>query len=107
MASVSSNPPDLIVELCSIVERLDLTQLFPGSQPLEVALGCGDASFLPESARRHPQAGSQRPPRRADEFTRRADRIVLFFAISFAASLGIRVARLFSRSRSEERRVGK
>ena len=55
MASVSSNPPDLIVELCSIVERLDLTQLFPGSQPLEVELGCGDASFLTEYARRHPE----------------------------------------------------
>jgi len=55
MASISSNPPDLIVELHSIVERLDLTQIFPRPQPLEVELGCGDASFLVEYARRHPE----------------------------------------------------
>jgi tRNA (guanine-N7-)-methyltransferase len=55
MASVSSNPPDLIVELHSIVERLDLTQIFPRPQPLEVEPGCGDASFLADYARRHPE----------------------------------------------------
>jgi tRNA (guanine-N7-)-methyltransferase len=55
MASVSSNPPGLIVELHSIVERLDSTQIFPRSQPLAVELGCGDASFLAEYARRHPE----------------------------------------------------
>jgi tRNA (guanine-N7-)-methyltransferase len=48
-------PENLIVELRSIVEPLDLAELFPQSQPLEVELGCGDASFLAEYARRHPE----------------------------------------------------
>jgi tRNA (guanine-N7-)-methyltransferase len=47
-------PPSLLVELPSIVERLALAQLFPKPQPLEVELGCGDASFLAEYARRNP-----------------------------------------------------
>jgi tRNA (guanine-N7-)-methyltransferase len=47
-------PPSLVYELPSIVERLDLAKLFPKRQPLEVELGCGDASFLAEYARRHP-----------------------------------------------------
>src|SRR5271170_6011249 len=47
--------PTMIVELRSIVERLDLAQLFPKPQPLEVELGCGDASFLVEYARRNPE----------------------------------------------------
>ena len=38
----------------SVVEPLDLAQLFPESQPLEVELGCGDASFLVEYARQNP-----------------------------------------------------
>jgi len=46
--------PSLLVELRSIVERLALGQLFPKPQPLEVELGCGDASFLAEYARRNP-----------------------------------------------------
>jgi tRNA (guanine-N7-)-methyltransferase len=44
----------MIVQLRSIVEQLDLAQLFPKPQPLEVELGCGDASFLVEYARRNP-----------------------------------------------------
>jgi tRNA (guanine-N7-)-methyltransferase len=48
-------PANLIVELNSVVERLNLAQLFPKSQPLEVELGCGDASFLAEYARRQQQ----------------------------------------------------
>jgi tRNA (guanine-N7-)-methyltransferase len=48
------NQNNLIVEFHSIVERLDSAQLFPKPQPLEVELGCGDASFLVEYARRHP-----------------------------------------------------
>ena len=48
-------PPSLIYELPSILERLDLAKLFRQSQPLEVELGCGDASFLAEYARRHPE----------------------------------------------------
>ena len=45
--------PNLIYELPSIVERLDLPSLFPARQPLEVELGCGDASFIAEHARLH------------------------------------------------------
>lgn len=48
-------PASLLVELTSIVERLNLAQLFAKPQPLEVELGCGDASFLVEFARRQPQ----------------------------------------------------
>ena len=48
-------PANLIVELNSIVKRLNLVQLFSKSQPLEVELGCGDASFLVECARRNPE----------------------------------------------------
>jgi tRNA (guanine-N7-)-methyltransferase len=44
----------LIYELPSILERIDLAQLFPRSQPLVVELGCGDASFLLEYARTNP-----------------------------------------------------
>ena len=47
-------PENLMVELASIVEPLKLGELFPVPQPLEVELGCGDASFLVEYARRHP-----------------------------------------------------
>ncbi len=46
---------NLVVELRSILEPLDLAQLFPKPQPLEAELGCGDASFLVEYARRHPE----------------------------------------------------
>ena len=43
------------MHLSSIVERLDLAELFQKTQPLEVELGCGDASFLVEYARRNPE----------------------------------------------------
>jgi tRNA (guanine-N7-)-methyltransferase len=45
---------NLVVQLASVIERLRLAQLFPRPQPLEVELGCGDASFLVEYAARHP-----------------------------------------------------
>jgi tRNA (guanine-N7-)-methyltransferase len=45
----------LLHELPTILERIDLPRLFAVTQPLEVELGCGDASFLVEYARRHPQ----------------------------------------------------
>ena len=45
----------LLVELASIVDPLEVGGLFPQTQPLEVELGCGDASFLLEYARRNPQ----------------------------------------------------
>jgi tRNA (guanine-N7-)-methyltransferase len=47
-------PGNLMVELRSIIEPLKLAELFPRPQPLEVELGCGDASFLVEYARRNP-----------------------------------------------------
>jgi tRNA (guanine-N7-)-methyltransferase len=47
-------PANLVYNLTSIVQRLDLAALFPRAQPLEVEPGCGDASFLVEYARRHP-----------------------------------------------------
>ena len=46
---------NLVFELPSIIERLNLQQLFPKPQPLEVELGCGDASFIAEYARLHPE----------------------------------------------------
>ena len=46
---------NLIYDLPSIVERLDWTQIFPGRQAVEVELGCGDASFLVDYAKLHPE----------------------------------------------------
>lgn len=51
-ASVAGN---LIVELRSILEPLSPPAIFPKLQPLEVELGCGDASFLLNYAKRHPE----------------------------------------------------
>ena len=55
MKTQTHAPENLIVELRSIIESLPLAEIFPKSQPLEVELGCGDASFLAEYARRHPE----------------------------------------------------
>ena len=46
---------NLVYEFKSIVEPLALAELFPRPQRLEVELGCGDASFLAEYARCHPE----------------------------------------------------
>jgi tRNA (guanine-N7-)-methyltransferase len=46
---------NLVYEFKSIVEPLDLAELFPVPRRLEVELGCGDASFLADYARRHPE----------------------------------------------------
>jgi tRNA (guanine-N7-)-methyltransferase len=43
---------NLIYQLPTILEPLQLAKLFSQPQPLEVELGCGDASFLVEYARR-------------------------------------------------------
>jgi tRNA (guanine-N7-)-methyltransferase len=48
-------PDNLLVPLRTILVPLELAEYFPQPQPLEVELGCGDASFLVEYARRHPQ----------------------------------------------------
>ncbi len=45
----------LLIQLRSIVEPLDLRDLFLQPRPLEIELGCGDASFLVELARRTPE----------------------------------------------------
>ncbi len=55
MKILAGNQENLIVQLHSIVEPLNMAALFPRRQPLEVELGCGDASFLVEYARRHPE----------------------------------------------------
>jgi tRNA (guanine-N7-)-methyltransferase len=47
-------PENLVIELRSVIEPFKLAEIFPRPQPLEVELGCGDASFLVEYARRHP-----------------------------------------------------
>jgi tRNA (guanine-N7-)-methyltransferase len=47
--------PNLIYPLPSLVERIVVTGLFPQNRPLEVELGCGDASFIVNYARLHPQ----------------------------------------------------
>ena len=44
----------LVVELDSVVKPLGLAELFPEPQPLEIELGCGDATFLVEYAFSHP-----------------------------------------------------
>src|ERR1022692_3518835 len=53
---LSENPPaSLIYDLPSIVEPMDLAKLFPKPQPREAELGCGDASFLVNDAKLHPE----------------------------------------------------
>jgi tRNA (guanine-N7-)-methyltransferase len=47
--------PSLVYDLPSILERLQLDQLFISNQSLEVELGCGDASFLAAYAAMHPE----------------------------------------------------
>jgi len=45
----------LIHPVTSILDRLDLQQMFPQSQPLDVELGSGDGSFLVNYAKLHPE----------------------------------------------------
>jgi tRNA (guanine-N7-)-methyltransferase len=53
--STAAALPSLVYDLPSIEERLQLDRLFVKSQPLEVELGCGDATFLVEYAARWPE----------------------------------------------------
>jgi tRNA (guanine-N7-)-methyltransferase len=46
---------NLIIELRSILEPLNVAEYFPNPQPLEIELGCGDASFLLNYAQAHPE----------------------------------------------------
>jgi len=48
-------PPSLLVELTSITEHLQPGRIFPKPQPLEVELGCGDASLTVAYAALHPE----------------------------------------------------
>jgi tRNA (guanine-N7-)-methyltransferase len=48
-------PENLVFPLRTILEPLDLTALFPKPQPLEVELGCGDASLTAAYAALHPE----------------------------------------------------
>ena len=54
-ASPATAAENLLVQLGTILQPLDLAGLFQTPQPLEVELGCGDASFLVEYTRRQPQ----------------------------------------------------
>jgi tRNA (guanine-N7-)-methyltransferase len=53
--AAAAGPGNLIHPLTSVVERIDLAQLFAKEQPLEVELGSGDSSFLVEYARQRPE----------------------------------------------------
>ncbi len=53
--AAGSTPPTLLCRLTLITDRLDLAQLFPKAQPLEVGLGSGDGSFLVSLARLRPE----------------------------------------------------
>lgn len=53
--SVRKDNKDLIYAFSSITQPINLGHLFPFPQPLEVELGCGDASFLAEYAQQHPR----------------------------------------------------
>jgi tRNA (guanine-N7-)-methyltransferase len=54
--NVLTAPPEsnLVFELVSITDRLDLVELFPRPRPLEVELGSGDATFIARYAALHP-----------------------------------------------------
>jgi tRNA (guanine-N7-)-methyltransferase len=57
--------------------RMGKDEIFPGSAPLEVDLGCGDGSFLIDLARHHPERnflGVERLLGRVRKVCRRADR---------------------------------
>ena len=80
-----------IIELESLVERLDLEKLFGRNAPLHVDLGCGDGSFLCVLAQRMPEKnflGIERLVGRVRTGARRAAKIgnvrLLRMEISYA-----------------------
>jgi tRNA (guanine-N7-)-methyltransferase len=54
-ATAAAASATLVYRPPSYVERLDLAQLFPAPQPLELELGAGDGSFLLQWAELHPE----------------------------------------------------
>jgi tRNA (guanine-N7-)-methyltransferase len=71
---------NLLVQLETILEPLTLGKLFSQAQPLEVELGCGDASFLAEYARQNPGTnfiGVERLLGRIQKLHRKGTRLAL------------------------------
>ena len=54
LKTLAATAENLVIPLRTILEPLALSEHFATEQPLDVELGCGDASFLVEYARRHP-----------------------------------------------------
>src|SRR5215813_4009842 len=52
---ISNSMTGVVYALPSIVEPLDLPELFPRFQPLEIELGSGDGSFLVTYAQQQPE----------------------------------------------------
>lgn len=78
--SAPKREPSLIYQFESILERMDVEKLFPAQQPVEVELGCGDASFLIEHARLNPQTnfiGVERLMGRVNKVDRKGRRLGL------------------------------
>lgn len=70
----------LVYSLPSILERIDLGRLFSSPQPLEVELGCGDASFLLGYAQANPHRnfiGVERLLGRVNKIDRKGRRLGL------------------------------
>jgi tRNA (guanine-N7-)-methyltransferase len=53
--SAANSMENLLFELRSILEPIKIADLFPKPQLLDVELGCGDASFLVDYAKLHPE----------------------------------------------------
>lgn len=71
---------NLIYQLPTLLQPLELSVLFQQPQPLEVELGCGDASFLVEYARQNPAAnfiGVERLLGRMEKLDRKGRRVGL------------------------------
>lgn len=78
--SASNRELSLVYQFESILERMDMGKLFPARQPLEVELGCGDATFLIEYARQNPQTnflGVERLLGRVNKVDRKGRRLGL------------------------------
>lgn len=76
----TTSGPSPLYELPTILERLDLPELFPAVQPVEVELGSGDGSFLVEFATQHPEnnfIGVERLLGRIRKLERKARRAAL------------------------------